>query len=82
MSVFEARHIAPEVKKAIFKKIEALNKIGIATDNPTLDPKGDTTNSTPSFDTSISSFKKHPSSIEDNWNGKSKLNPVPPFLFH
>lgn len=53
MSVFEARHIAPEVKKAIFKKIEALNKIGIATDNPTLDPKGDTTNSTPSFDTSI-----------------------------
>jgi len=53
MSVFEARHIAPEVKKAIFKKIEALNKIGITTDNPTLDPKGDTTNSTPSFDTSI-----------------------------
>ena len=54
MSAFEARHISPNVKKAIFKKIDALNKIGLGGNVPGLDVKaGDTVNATPSFDTSV-----------------------------
>jgi len=54
MSAFEARHISPNVKKAIFKKIDALNKIGLGGNVPGLDVKaGDTINATPSFDTSV-----------------------------
>ena len=52
MSAFEAKHIKPSVKRAIFKKIEALNKVGLTDDNPTLNPNRDTKNSIPSFDTS------------------------------
>ena len=50
MSAFEARHISPNVKKAIFKKIEALNKLGLGGNKSGLDIKaGDTINATPSF---------------------------------
>ena len=54
MSAFEARHISPNVKKAIFKKIEALNKLGLGGNKSGLDIKaGDTINATPSFSEDI-----------------------------
>ena len=54
MSAFEARHISPNVKKAIFKKIEALNKLGLGGNKSGLDIKaGDTVNATPSFDPDV-----------------------------
>ena len=54
MSAFEARHISPNVKKAIFKKIDALNKLGLGGNVPGLDIKAeDTVNATPSFDSAI-----------------------------
>ena len=67
MSAFEASHISPNVKKAIFKKTEALNKIGLGGNKPGLDIKaGDTVNATPSFDTSV---------LEPtNENGKEQTN--------
>ena len=54
MSAFEARHISPNVKKAIFKKIEALNKIGLGGNKSDLNIQaGDTVNATPSFDPDV-----------------------------